>query len=285
MKRVIGVFTVLLFVLCLIQPSYSGELRSQWSSAKKEAAGKFKKEYSNLTKGLKEKLKKKELKKKLKSLALEKGNNLFSYLDFDQDLGPTLDKLQKRSSSVNKFKDHIRDTTGDVKKIFKNKKLKKIFKQVCEDLYWMENYNYLSKGYKSKYKAQYNEFIKTGSRQEINIGAKLRNDWKAAYENKTLKKKGKELAKDAHAEILKMMDGNWTGTEANKWMNGKGKSLVYGKSEAKIEKLTNKANKILEEYRKEVKGHKMEWKKSGDVKKALKPLSSALKRIKTEINK
>ena len=169
MKRLAVFFLGFALIVSFSAPCLAGSFRGDWQGAKKSAESVLKKA-------------------KLKKLS--------SYVKFDKDLGPNLDKLEKMTAkSPSNFK---------FEKVEKHKKMQKAFYKFCKSEHSEENFLYYYKGYKGSPDKVYEEYIKSGARQELNIPSKIKNQWEACARSKSWKP-CKNLDKPTRGEIGKLM--------------------------------------------------------------------------------
>lgn len=172
MKRLAVFFLGFALIVGFSTPCLAGSLRADWQNAKKAAD------------------------KDLKEAKLKK---LSAYVKFNKDLGPNLEKLEKitdKSPSNIKFK-----------MVEKDSKLSKAFLGFCKSQYSEENFFYYYKGYKGKPEKVYEEYIKDGAKQQLNINSNLKAQWDACAKSKSWKP-CKALDKPTRGEIGHLMESD-----------------------------------------------------------------------------
>lgn len=170
MKRLAVLCLSLALIAILSTPCLAGSLRADWQKAKKSAESALKKA-------------------KLKKLS--------SYVKFDKDLGPNLEKLEKMTDKL--------PSNLKFAMVNKDKKLQKAFYGFCKSEHSEENFIYYFKGYKGKPEKVYEEYIKDGAKQQLNIDGKLRAQWDACAKSKSWKP-CKALDKPTRGEIGRLME-------------------------------------------------------------------------------
>lgn len=168
-------------------------MRADWQKAKKTSNANFKKAYDNWMKEQEKKAKlgdpkaaKAFAKELVKTCDSTFGHEYTSPMSFDEDLGPTLDKIEKTHAKVDPA---LKNLSAD--DLIKKKALNVVWKYYAEKVgYCAENYQFLCGGYKLAPNKIYEIFIAKGAKLELNINntqitdiwheAAQSGDWKAA---------------------------------------------------------------------------------------------------------
>ena len=171
------------------------KMRKDWAKEKKQARKAFKKAYKDFIKGMP----KKKAKAMLKQLGLKYGDNkLDDYVKFNNDFGPSIDKLVAHKK--------IEVEIPDIDTIIEDKKLWKVAAKVAERVHEPHSWQYYTRDYAKMTPKKIFETYLSGN-QQINISGYLRGRWNKAsklkFDNNEYKKVYKQSLKELAEKTYK----------------------------------------------------------------------------------
>ncbi len=214
----------LFMLLCVgFLPAHSvqaaGQLHGLWKNAKKESQTKFEQALERRNSILAQAAQEGDAQAKAQALTealadsglMDEGKSPFlSYMNFNQNFGKELDKLEKGYKNNLEINNKLRDLEGSnaLEFIAKDKKFSKAFLEFLKKKQAHENWLFYIESKKKKADYLYETYINKGSKAEVNIDSDLRNAWKKAKDDGNLKREAKELIKKTNGEIVPLMTNN-----------------------------------------------------------------------------
>jgi hypothetical protein len=257
-------------------------LHADWSSAKKRSKAFFKDaleaKKEKLAKDAKGDAKEKEkaVDKKLDAEGLGNGADLDKYFSFKEEFGPTLDKLEDAGDKNGGVRKAAAGIAG-VDDLLRDSKMWAAFGEFCKKTYRMELWNFVEKGWKLDPAKAYEEYVKDGARQQINISAPLRKSFDDIAEDAAaLKSRGPDLLRKCREYLI--------GSHRDIALEfARGDAFHETAGRVDVDALLTKVRSTIASYRKQIEAAGKTWK--GIKPDFCYPLETELTKIEYAVDK
>jgi hypothetical protein len=263
-------------------------MHDDWKAAKKTSEDNFKQAYENwiakaapAAKSGDPKAKKIMLDDALKNAGLDKGPKYTSYLKFDEGFGKELDKFEAIADQMTENLQKVDTLT--MSDVLKSKKLSALFQHYCTQVAKvLENYDYVTSGYKMKPQEIYNTFIKPGSPKALNIDSSEVEKWQACEQSGNWKP-ADQLRKDLLPTIATYLNARFPAFLKHKvYRKFLAADMGKGKGVSAMEKQIEAVRAIATDYARQVQAYGKRWK---DLKPDFwTPLNTALNDILAKVD-
>jgi len=259
-------------------------MHEDWTTAKKDSKTKFKQATKAKSKALEKQIKagdakarKKALDDSLSELGLTSGDDVDKYFSFKLDLGPNLDKFEKRLAKGKAIQSAI-DDIKSIDQVIKNSKLSKACGKFAKAAHVDEIWLFVTAGYKLDPVKAYALFIKQGAPYEINLDGKdVQPLHQLAGNPEGLKAQGGPLLKKCREALIDQCGLDFM----RKFKSSSEFKAVFGE-ESDLSGLKTKILTAVKTYKKLIEDSEDNWKNiSPDFRQ---PLLDALAKIKADVN-